>query len=298
MNELEQESSTCFSIVAEVNNVNLDLLIQNIENNLIDEGQLDGTKGSDYVAFLEKMQSKNETSHLAINTSTTLFLELNNLPVLANCKNRFDNDNYEGSTAEALDQAIAQLAVTKYIDPKAFAEAFLNNLEETDYSKKYYKIILWKTYADLFIVGPEPGISALLPQKQDNQYNLTASTCPTASIELTSSDVIIWNNQELAKDKLFDSVSVFIRKSKESSNKYVELNGYGTEKITDYILYLNADPYTSYGLYIEINDILNRSINELRTETSMRIFNKDYFELDDVQFTEIKSIITRTIIEK
>ena len=294
--KMEQESLDCFSSIAEGYNVNLDSLIQNIEENLVSEEQLDGTKGVDFVSFLKKMQTENKTSHLAEQPSTALFLELNNLPVLANCKLRFKNDSYQGSKMESLDQSLAELGFAKNISPKTFAEVFLGNLEENDYTKKYYKVVLWKIYAELFISGPD--ISRLLPLKNNENENLESPTCPTAFIDLTSSDSIFWNKQDLSKNELFDSVSAFIGNSIELSNKTVEISGHEPEKVTDYIIYLSAKPSTSYGLYIDVQNIIIKSVNELRTETSRRIFNMDYFDLNELQSKEIESIIRKTVIER
>ncbi len=295
--EMERESMECFTEAAENSKVNLDSLINVVETHLISENQLNGDQGSDYISFLEKMESENKTSHLAEHPSTATFLDLHNLSVFENCKIRFENKAYSGSTSEKLDNAMSDLALSMNITPKSFANAFLNSLNESDFEKPFYKVIFWKTYAGIFISGPE--FSTLLPLKVYEEEDPTFdSNYPKATIEITANDTLFWNDKKITVENLKDSITTFIKRSIKNSSKTRDIKDFGTEKVSDYMLYLNAKPNTSYGFYIEVQNIIIKCINDLRNEAALRIYNQEYFSLDEEKSKEIESIIKKTIIEK
>lgn len=292
--EMERESMQCFTEAAKFSKVNLDSLINVVEIHLISEGQLNGNQGSDYIFFLEKMNSENKTSHLAEHPSTATLLDLHNLSGFENCKIRFENKAYSGSTSQKLDNAMSDLALSKNITPKSFSNVFLNSLNESDFEKQFYKIIFWKTYAGFFISGPE--FSTLLPLKVIDENFTFESTCINASIEITGEEELFWNQEEVTIENLRDSVTNLIKRSINSSSKSRQIKDFGAENVSDYILYLNVKPNTTYGFYNEIQNVIIGCVNHLRNEAALRIYKDEYFSLNDEKAKEIESIIKETII--
>ena len=60
---------------------------------------------------------------------------------------------------------------------------------------------------------------------------------------------------------------------------------------------------TSYGLYIQIQNVLKRVVNKLRSEKCDEIWNKDYFTLDETNpedqdiIKKLRVLVPERIIE-
>ncbi len=63
------------------------------------------------------------------------------------------------------------------------------------------------------------------------------------------------------------------------------------------VISLQNDIGTSYGRYIEVQNVLVASVNELRDEVSKRQFNKLYADLDDERQEAVRIVVPQKISE-
>lgn len=293
-NSIEEVCYECLAEKSNLQNTNLDSLIGTIETQLIAEQQLLSAEPSSYISFLHKIANSKEVKYNNLSPSVSSLVHLANLELIKNCKSRFENENYVGSTVEALDSCFFTLALNGRLTPEIVANSFLNTLDTKDFDKPYFKTVFWSVYSGLFITPM--GIGRELPLNIDRQSSSIFNGIE-GFISLNETDGIRWNNELITLEEVSDSVYFLVKASLLSGSKKESIGKLGIINVTNYKITISSKRETSYGLYMNIQNAINTGINTFKNEKSNEIYGIDYYSLDKEKTAQIGRIIKRYITE-
>ncbi|MEX1000883.1 MAG: hypothetical protein WDZ35_02090 [Crocinitomicaceae bacterium] len=119
----------------------------------------------------------------------------------------------------------------------------------------------------------------------------------TVQIIITPEDQILWNKVEIDSAHLSDSLRIMMIRSIESGKRTAEYNGLSTQNKSNYIIYLNVYRQTKYDMYVYVKEKYESELKYVRKLYAKKIFDIPINQLDDRQFTIIRSIVEDALYE-
>lgn len=118
---------------------------------------------------------------------------------------------------------------------------------------------------------------------------------------INKNDQILVEGKPMHINDLKDNAKEFIENPNRAENlpefRQKEVPFFGLVEVSKQVISLQNDRGTSYGLYIEVQNELQRAYNELRDELALRKFGTRYDALEGEKQVAIRKIYPRAISE-
>ena len=153
-------------------------------------------------------------------------------------------------------------------------------------------------------INTEQGIPRKLPPpKADDQKDeiIDIKRRNVLEVEVNYLDQISCNGEVIMISELKDKAKEFFANPTnsdelpEKSNKLID--GIGDFAVSKGVVSLRNDQGTSYDMYVQVQNELQRAVNELRDETALQYFGKKYDALDSSAQRAITTAIPMSISE-
>ncbi|MBO7491005.1 MAG: biopolymer transporter ExbD [Bacteroidales bacterium] len=153
-------------------------------------------------------------------------------------------------------------------------------------------------------INTEQGIPRKLPPpKADDQKDeiIDIKRRNVLEVEVNYLDQISCNGEVIMISELKDKAKEFFANPTnsdelpEKSNKLID--GIGDFAVSKGVVSLRNDQGTSYDMYVQVQNELQRAVNELRDETALQYFGKKFSVLDSAAQRSVSSAIPMSISE-
>lgn len=153
-------------------------------------------------------------------------------------------------------------------------------------------------------INTEQGIPRKLPPpKAEDQKDeiIDIKRRNVLEVEVNYLDQISCNGEVIMISELKDKAKEFFANPTnsdelpEKSNKLID--GIGDFAVSKGVVSLRNDQGTSYDMYVQVQNELQRAVNELRDETALQYFGKKFSVLDSAAQRSVSSAIPMSISE-
>ncbi len=153
-------------------------------------------------------------------------------------------------------------------------------------------------------INTEQGIPRRLPPpKNDNEKEVKADINKrnVLNVLVNFRDEISVNGEVMMVSELKDKAKMFFANPTndpslpEKVNKPID--GIGDFAVSKGVVSLTNDQGTSYDMYVQVQNELQRAVNELRDETALQYFGKKYESLDSAAQRAVTTAIPMSISE-
>lgn len=276
--------------------------LNKVENVLIKNKILENNSGQSFVNVFTKLSNdinlETDNQQLIIDINS-----LKNIPTNLYCRDsnfisNQDSAIYKNSKYFELHKELENVKIKGDIVPKSLATAILKVLDSTDFENKYYKSIGLLMITRLIQIDEyDTGLSFKLdPTCNDFGINLQPEAQNILNLRIDNKDQIFANGEPIKLKKLKNVIVEFI--SKKSEQQEIELPLSGKQMSTKGVVSIKSDRETSFAVYIQVQNELKSTYDQIRNQYSKRIFHKGYHNLSLVQQDEIRRIIPQQILEK
>ncbi|MDR1112335.1 MAG: biopolymer transporter ExbD [Bacteroidales bacterium] len=153
-------------------------------------------------------------------------------------------------------------------------------------------------------INTEQGIPRRLPPPKDpnvKEEQVDINKRNVLTVRVNFNDAIMVNSEIININELKDVAKNFLANPtndpelpmKESK----DIEGIGDFAVSKGVISLTNDQSTTYNMYVQVQNELQRAINELRDQTSMNYFGKKYDNLDTALQKSIQKAIPANISE-
>ena len=153
-------------------------------------------------------------------------------------------------------------------------------------------------------INTEQGIPRKLPPpKAEDQKDeiVDIKRRNVLEVEVNYLDQISCNGEVIMISELKDKAKEFFANPTnsdelpEKTNKLID--GIGDFAVSKGVVSLRNDQGTSYDMYVQVQNELQRAVNELRDETALQYFGKKFSVLDSAAQKSVSSAIPMSISE-
>lgn len=153
-------------------------------------------------------------------------------------------------------------------------------------------------------INTEQGIPRKLPppKAEDQQDEIVdIKRRNVLEVEVNYLDQISCNGEVIMISELKDKAKEFFANPTnsdelpEKTNKLID--GIGDFAVSKGVVSLRNDQGTSYDMYVQVQNELQRAVNELRDETALQYFGKKFSVLDSAAQKSVSSAIPMSISE-
>lgn len=152
-------------------------------------------------------------------------------------------------------------------------------------------------------INTEQGIPRRLPApaKKDDVEIVKVNERNVFNVIVNFNNQISVNNQVLPLDQLKDKAVEFLENPYDlitlPEKEFQTINFLGDYRVSKGVISLRNDQSTSYDVYVQVQNELEKAINELRDKVSVQYFGKKYASLDTAYQSSIKKAIPMQISE-
>lgn len=153
-------------------------------------------------------------------------------------------------------------------------------------------------------INTEQGIPRKLPpQKTDDTEEIKADINKrnVLNVIVNFRDEIYVNGEVMMVSELKDKAKIFFSNPTNDPSLPVKENklidGIGDFPVSKGVVSLTNDQGTSYNMYVQVQNELQRAVNELRDETALQFFGKKFSTLDSASQRAITTAIPMSISE-
>ncbi len=153
-------------------------------------------------------------------------------------------------------------------------------------------------------INTEQGIPRKLPPpKDENSQEIKAdiNRRNVLNVLVNFNDQISVNGEIIMVSELKNKAKEFFANPMNDPNLPEKVNkpidGIGDFAVSKGVVSLTNDQGTSYNMYVQVQNELQRAVNELRDETALQYFGKKYSALDSAAQRAITSAIPMSISE-
>ncbi|MCL2167755.1 MAG: biopolymer transporter ExbD [Lentimicrobiaceae bacterium] len=151
-------------------------------------------------------------------------------------------------------------------------------------------------------INTEQGIPRRLPPPSDDKpKDLEIRTRNVFNVIVNFNDEIIANDEIIPLNQLTNRAKEFLENPLNASNlpekdtKLIE--NMGEYPVSKGVLSLKNDQSTSYNMYVQVQNELQRAVNELRDKVSVQYFGRIYDKLDTALQKSIQKAVPMNISE-
>ncbi|MCQ2291823.1 MAG: biopolymer transporter ExbD [Bacteroidales bacterium] len=153
-------------------------------------------------------------------------------------------------------------------------------------------------------INTEQGIPRKLPPpKTDDTEEIKADINKrnVLNVIVNFRDEIYVNGEVMMVSELKDKAKIFFSNPTNDPSLPVKENklidGIGDFPVSKGVVSLTNDQGTSYNMYVQVQNELQRAVNELRDETALQFFGKKFSTLDSASQRAITTAIPMSISE-
>lgn len=150
-------------------------------------------------------------------------------------------------------------------------------------------------------INTEQGIPRLLPPPTKEQTEVVINERNMLNVIVNLNNEIFVNNETLPLNQLKNRAKEFLENPLNSPNLPVKelqpIDNMGEFAISKGIISLTNDQSTSYDMYVQVQNELQKAVNELRDKVSMQYFGKKYDLLDTSLQRSIRKAVPMNISE-
>jgi biopolymer transport protein ExbD len=150
-------------------------------------------------------------------------------------------------------------------------------------------------------INTQQGIPRRLPPPSEKQTVLDIRERNVFTVIVNFNDEILAANEIIPLNQLTNRAKEFLENPLNNPNlpeKDVKLiENMGEYPISKGVLSLKNDQGTSYNMYVQVQNELQRAVNELRDKVSLQFFGKVYDKLDTTLQRSIQKAVPMNISE-
>lgn len=152
-------------------------------------------------------------------------------------------------------------------------------------------------------INTDQGIARRLPPpvEEQDKKEVDVNQRNVLKVLVNFNDALLVNDEFLQIDFLKDKAKEFLENPyddpKLPEKKLENINNLGEYRVSKGVISLTNDMSTSYGMYIQVQNELQKAVNELRDELSKEKYGKSYSNLDTALQKAIQKAIPVSISE-
>jgi biopolymer transport protein ExbD len=154
-------------------------------------------------------------------------------------------------------------------------------------------------------INSEQGIPRRLPPPSDKTQIADVNKRNVLTVLVNFKDELLVKNSIIDKvisiDQLKDVAKEFLANPHNSPNLPVKevtlIDNIGEYPISRGVISLTNDQSTTYSMYVQVQNELQRAVNELRDQVSLNYFGKKYEQLDTALQKSIQKAVPMNISE-
>lgn len=152
-------------------------------------------------------------------------------------------------------------------------------------------------------ISTEQGIHRRLPppKKDKDKEIVDINKRNVLNVMVNFNDAVWVNGQELLLTQLKDKAVEFLENPTNSNTlpekEITQIDNMGEYPISKGVISLTNDQSTSYNMYVQVQNELEKAVNELRDKVSLNYFGKKFDNLDTAGRKAIQKAIPMNISE-
>lgn len=153
-------------------------------------------------------------------------------------------------------------------------------------------------------INTEQGIPRRLPPPKDEKSTeqiIDINRRNVLSVLVNFNDELLVNGEEIQISQLKEKAMEFLENPTNSPNlpekETKEINFLGDYPVSQGVISLTNDQSTSYDMYVQVQNELQKAVNELRDKVSSSYFGKKYENLDTAYQNSIQKAVPMNISE-
>ncbi|PKP21691.1 MAG: biopolymer transporter ExbD [Bacteroidetes bacterium HGW-Bacteroidetes-20] len=150
-------------------------------------------------------------------------------------------------------------------------------------------------------INTEQGIPRRLPPPATEEIKEEINQRNVFNVVVNFNNQISVNNEVITIGQLKDKAKEFLENPNDLPNlpvkEFKTIDFLGDYRVSKGVVSLKNDQSTSYEVYVQVQNELERAINELRDEVSIQYFGKKYATLDTAFQSSIKKAIPMQVSE-
>jgi len=150
-------------------------------------------------------------------------------------------------------------------------------------------------------INTEQGIPRRLPPPSEEKTKVDINRRNVLNVIVNFNDEILANGEHIPLNQLTHRAKEFLENPLNSPNlpeKEVKLiENMGEYPVSKGVLSLMNDQSTSYNMYVQVQNELQRAVNELRDKVSLQYFGKVYDKLDTMLQKSVQRAVPMNISE-
>jgi len=152
-------------------------------------------------------------------------------------------------------------------------------------------------------ISTEQGIPRRLPPpKKDTEKTIVdINKRNVLNVMVNFNDAVWVNGQEILLTQLKDKAVEFLENPTNSSSlpekEITQIENMGEYPVSKGVISLTNDQSTTYNMYVQVQNELEKAVNELRDKVSLNYFGKKFDNLDTASRRAIQKAIPMNISE-
>lgn len=152
-------------------------------------------------------------------------------------------------------------------------------------------------------INTEQGIPRRLPpaKKDQDKEIVDINKRNVLNVVVNFNDAVWVNGEELLLAQLKDKALEFLENPNNSpilpEKELVQINNMGEYPVSKGVISLTNDQSTSYNMYVQVQNELEKAVNELRDKVAINYFGKKFDNLDTSARKSIQKAVPMNISE-
>jgi biopolymer transport protein ExbD len=152
-------------------------------------------------------------------------------------------------------------------------------------------------------INTEQGIPRRLPpaKKDQDKEIVDINKRNVLNVVVNFNDAVWVNGEELLLSQLKDKALEFLENPNNAPNlpekELIQINNMGEYAVSKGVISLTNDQSTSYNMYVQVQNELEKAVNELRDKVAINYFGKKFDNLDTSARKSIQKAIPMNISE-
>jgi biopolymer transport protein ExbD len=152
-------------------------------------------------------------------------------------------------------------------------------------------------------INTEQGIPRRLPppKKDQDKEIIDINKRNVLNVIVNFNDAVLVNGEELLLSQLKDKAVEFLENPTNSSTlpekELIQINNLGEYAVSKGVISLTNDQSTSYNMYVQVQNELEKAVNELRDKVAVSYFGKKFSVLDTASRRAVQKAIPMNISE-
>lgn len=153
-------------------------------------------------------------------------------------------------------------------------------------------------------INTEQGIPRRLPspkEKDAKEQKVDINQRNVMTVVVNFQDLVSVNGEQIDISQLKQTAMEFLENASNDPHKpekkYVEIDNMGEYAVSQGVISLTNDQGTTYNMYVQVQNELQRAVNELRDKVATNYFGKKYDVLDTALQKSIQKAVPMNISE-